>query len=140
MHSASIVYVFRLRPHEDLKKSIVQFARDNHIKAGIVITCVGSLEQFNLRFANRQAGTSQKGHFEIVSAVGTFSDTASHIHVSVANGDGEIIGGHLLEENFIYTTAEIAVASLTDLEFDRQPDSTYGYHELLVKEKKSVQP
>src|SRR5687767_13925819 len=52
MHSISKVYVFRLRPHEDLKRSVFQFAKDHGIKAGIILTCVGSLEQVNLRFAN----------------------------------------------------------------------------------------
>ena len=137
MRSASTVYVFRLKPHEDIKKAILQFAFDNQIRAGIVLTCVGSLEQYNLRFANQKIGVKQTGFFEIVSCVGTFSDSAAHLHLSLSEATGETIGGHLLDDNLVYTTAEIAIAELSELEFDRVMDNTYGYHELLVKEKKS---
>jgi predicted DNA-binding protein with PD1-like motif len=132
MHSSAKVYVFRLKPHQDLKRSVLQFAKDNGIEAGIVLTCAGSLEQYNLRFANQETGTKLSGHFEIVSFTGTFSKSAAHLHLSVADSLGLTIGGHLLDENLIYTTAEIAIAVLPDLVFDRKIDSTYGYPELLV--------
>lgn len=127
--------MFRLKPHEDLKKSIVAFAKTNNIKAGIILTCVGSLEQFNIRFANQETGLKNQGHFEIVSLVGTFSDSASHIHISVSDPSGKTIGGHLLDENLIHTTAEIAIAELTDLIFLRETDSAYGYKELFISPK-----
>lgn len=133
IHSTSKVHVFRLKPHDDLKNSILQFAKDHTIKAGIILTCVGSLEQFNLRFANQKDGTRRTGHFEIVSFTGTFSDEGSaHLHISVSDSAGHTIGGHLLDNNIIYTTAEIAIAELPNLRFERALDSTYGYHELLV--------
>jgi uncharacterized protein len=134
MDSTFRIYVFRLKPHENLKESILQFAQQNSIKAGIILTCVGSLEQINIRYANQEAGSKMKGMFEIVSCTGTFSDdNTSHIHLSVSNISGLTLGGHLLDENKIYTTAEIAVASLTDLQFLREVDPTYGYKELLIK-------
>ena len=123
----------RLKPHQDLKKEVIAFAERNKIKAGLIITCVGSLEQVNLRFANQEHGTILKGHFEILSLVGTFSDTSSHLHISVADSEGKTWGGHLLDDSLIYTTAEIVIGKLTEQEFDRTLDSTYGYKELSVK-------
>ncbi|MEJ0056108.1 MAG: PPC domain-containing DNA-binding protein [Bacteroidota bacterium] len=58
-------YAFRLSPHQDVKKHILEFAKQNKIKAGCVVSAVGSLEQVNLRFANQEQGTLMKGHFEI---------------------------------------------------------------------------
>jgi predicted DNA-binding protein with PD1-like motif len=113
----------------------MDFAARNHIRAGVVVTCVGSLEQFNIRFANQSNGDTQKGHFEIVSLTGTFNESSMHLHLAVSDKTGKTIGGHLLENNLIYTTAEIAIAELNDLEFDRETDSTYGYKELVVKKK-----
>ncbi len=134
MESALKGYVLRLRPHEDLKKSILLFAKENNIRAGIVITCVGSLEQLHLRFANQETGSLLKDHFEIVSLTGTFSnDNAGHFHISVADSSGKLLGGHLLEGNIVYTTAEIALASCVDLHFVRNTDPAYGYRELVVK-------
>lgn len=128
-------YSFRLKPHEDLKASIVKFAVDNKIKAGAIVSCAGSLEQYNIRFANQEDATFEKGFFEIVSLSGTFSDTSSHIHLSVSNNKGQTIGGHLMNSNLVYTTAEIVVVELPDVEFVREPDPTYGYAELVIKKK-----
>jgi predicted DNA-binding protein with PD1-like motif len=135
MYSHPKIFVTRLKPHADLRESILDFARSNKIKAGVVLTCVGSLEQLNLRFANQPSGSLLRGYFEILSLSGTFSDTSSHLHLSVADHTGKTIGGHLLTGNLIYT-AEIAFAELTDLEFHRVLDPTYGYRELIVHERK----
>src|SRR5687768_15649576 len=104
MASDSKVHVFRLKPHEDLKKSIFAFALSNDIKAGVILTCVGSLEQFHLRFADQKNGYRQTGRYEIVSLTGTFSTTEGHFHLSISDASGKVTGGHLLDENFVYTT------------------------------------
>jgi uncharacterized protein len=133
--NATRATAIRLKPHQDLKKELIAFAQRNKIKAGYIITCVGSLEQVNFRFANQEQSTMLKGHFEIVSLVGTFSDSSSHIHLSVADEEGKTWGGHLLGESLICTTAEIVIGELKDVEFDRALDSAYGYKELFVKPK-----
>jgi predicted DNA-binding protein with PD1-like motif len=135
MDSKGKYFSFRLKPHEDLKQEIIRFATANKVKAGAMVSCAGSLEQFNIRFANQEEGTAQKGFFEIVSLSGTFSDTSSHIHLAVSDSKGNTIGGHLLDNNLVYTTAEIVVVDLIDLEFAREKDPTYGYSELVVKKK-----
>lgn len=129
-------FVLRLKPHEDLKAGIVKFAEANGLKAAAIVSCAGSLEQTNLRYANQNSGTKLTGFFEIVSLTGTVSHQSQHLHVSVANSKGATIGGHLLEGCLVYTTAEIVLVELTELEFDREADSTYGYKELVVKPRK----
>lgn len=133
--STSTVHVLRLKPHEDLKKALMAWARQHKIKAAVILTCAGSLEQYSLRFANQENGTVKKGHFEIVSLTGTFSDESAHIHMAVSDSTGQTTGGHLLDNNLIYTTAEIAIAELNDVTFDRETDSTYGYKELVVRKR-----
>lgn len=128
-------HAFRLQPHRDIKEAITTFAKENNIRAGAIVTCVGSLEQYNIRFANQPDGSLQKGSFEIVSLTGTFDSNSSHIHISVSDGKGNTIGGHLMNNNLVYTTAEIVVVELTDLEFTREKDATYGYQELVVKKR-----
>jgi predicted DNA-binding protein with PD1-like motif len=126
------VYVMRLQPHQDLKLSLQKFAGENNIKAAIILTCVGSLEFYNLRFANEKTPTSGDGHYEIVSLTGTLSMDACHLHLSLSDNKGVTTGGHLMEGNKIYTTAEIAIGELPDLIFGRAPDPTYGFHELTI--------
>lgn len=125
----------RLSPHQDLKKELMEFARVQKLKAGFIITCVGSLEQVTLRFANQEKGTTLNGHFEIVSLVGTFSESSAHLHLAVSDSTGRTYGGHLMDESLIYTTAEIVLGELSELEFDREVDPAYGYKELRVKRR-----
>ncbi|MEQ1588168.1 MAG: PPC domain-containing DNA-binding protein [Cyclobacteriaceae bacterium] len=134
--SSTKVTAIRLTPHQDLKKALTDFAVKSKIKAGFVVTCVGSLEQVNLRFANQDTGNLMRGYFEILSLVGTFSDSSAHLHLSVADSTGQTWGGHLLDESLIYTTAELVIGELTEVEFERIVDSTYGYKELSIKQKK----
>ncbi len=128
-------YAFRLKPKDDLKKSILVFAEENKIKAGNIVTCVGSLEQFHIRFANQRNGELKKGFFEILSLTGTFSNSSCHLHISISDLTGITIGGHLLDDNLVYTTAEIVVLELSDLEFNRKLDLTYGFKELIVEKR-----
>ena len=128
-------FVFRLKPHDDLKKEISQVVQEKNISAGIVVSCVGSLEQYHLRFANQSTGIQHRGFHEILSLTGTISTNGIHLHMSVADTAGKVIGGHLLNDNLVYTTAEITLAIFRDVTFKREHDPTYGYHELVIQKK-----
>jgi predicted DNA-binding protein with PD1-like motif len=136
LRSKADFYTLRLKPKMDLRKLILAFAKEKEIKAGCIVSCVGSLEQFHIRFANQQTGQLQKGYFEIVSFTGTFSESNCHLHISVSDSNGHVFGGHLLDDNLIYTTAEIIITDLVDVEFNREIDPTFGYHELVVLSRK----
>ena len=88
-------YAFRLKPGQDLKLELEKIVKEKNIAAGWVATCVGSLTNYNIRFANQPNGATGIGHFEIVSLVGTLSTNGSHIHISVSDSSGATIGGHL---------------------------------------------
>jgi uncharacterized protein len=129
-------YAFRLKPNQDLKKSIDSIVLLHNIKAGWISTCVGSLVTYNIRFANQPTGTIGNGHFEIVSLVGTLSTNGSHIHISVSDSTGKTIGGHLQEGCNIYTTAEIVIQATDKYSFERKEDGTTPWKELQVIENK----
>ncbi len=48
-----IAHAFRLKPGQDIKKSIRKIVNEQQIKAGWISTCVGSLTTYNIRFANK---------------------------------------------------------------------------------------
>ncbi len=128
-------HAFRLKPGQDLKKEIEAFVRANHIEAGWIMTCVGSLTQSHLRYANQPAGTKESGHFEIVSLSGTVSINGSHLHMSISDSNSKTTGGHLLDDNIIYTTAEIVIGEDSHLIFTREKDGTTSWEELQVNKK-----
>lgn len=127
------IHAFRLKPGEDLRAGIEAFAKRENIEAGWVMTCVGSLTQTNLRFANQPSGTKANGHFEIVSLTGTVSINGCHLHLSVSDSLGQTTGGHLLLENFVYTTAEIVLGESRRHVFTREKDGTTPWEELQIK-------
>ena len=128
-------HALRLKPGQDLKKSIQQFVTDKNMKAGWVATGVGSLTKYQIRFANQPGGSIGTGHFEIVSLTGTVSVNGSHLHISLSDSTGTTIGGHLMDGCIIYTTAEIIIQEASNLVFTREKDGTTEWEELQVKEK-----
>lgn len=50
------VHCVRLVQGDDLKLSLQAFVKDNQIKAGFIISCVGSVSRVTLRFATQQNG------------------------------------------------------------------------------------
>lgn len=128
-------YVFRLKPGNDLRKEIESVVKANNIQAGWISCGVGSLTDYNIRFANQPDGTKDSGHFEIVSLIGTVSVNGSHIHISVSDSTGKTIGGHLLDSNFVYTTAEIVIQESGDFVFTREKDGSTSWEELQVKKR-----
>lgn len=135
MDNQNKVHVIRLKPGEDLKTSLTNFAKQNDIEAGWIVSCVGSLTKYSIRFANQQNSATDSGHFEIISLVGTLSSNGSHLHIGIADSTGKTIGGHLTEGCKIYTTAEIVIGESKDLVFKREKDGTTPWEELQVKKK-----
>ena len=128
-------YSFRLKPGQDLKKELDALVQQKRIEAGALLTCVGSLTDVTLRLANKTESNVWRGHFEIVSLVGTLSVNGSHLHLAVSDSTGQTLGGHLLEGSKIYTTAEIIIGIMPDMVYSREPDPTYGYRELVIRKK-----
>lgn len=127
------IHGFRLRPGQDVKAEIARFARERGIRAGWVVTAVGSLRELRLRLANQSQPQQWEGPWEVVSLVGTFSQEAVHLHLSASDGQGRTLGGHLVEGNLVFTTLEVVLGESTSLQFQRSHDEQTGYPELRVE-------
>ncbi len=128
------IFAIRLEPNADLKKSLLTFAKTHRLSAAYVITCVGSVKQAHLRLANQPKGQFWVKKMEILSLVGTFNTEGGHFHVSLADETGATIGGHLLDDNLIFTTAEIVIGNAANLIFKREIDPKTGFKELFIEE------
>lgn len=133
------VYAFRLKPGEDLKEGIERIVKEKSIRAGWIATCVGSLTDYSIRFANQPEAAVGSGHFEIVGLTGTVSVNGSHLHISISDSTGKTTGGHLMTGCKVYTTAEIVIGYTDKYEFTREKDGTTPWEELQVKERKTGQ-
>jgi len=129
------VHTIRMLPGEDVMPQLKKFIADNQIEAGFILSAVGSLTHYNIRFANQPEGSQAEGHFEVVSLTGLLSTAGNHVHLSVSDSTGRTIGGHLLDGNLVYTTLEVVIGEDPDHSYQRETDPTFGYKELVVKRK-----
>ena len=125
-------HTFRLLPDQDLARSISDFVYSQRIAAGCILTCAGSLTRAVIRYADKPRATQVDGHFEIVSLVGTVGMAGQHLHISISDGNGKMLGGHLMDGCLVYTTAEIVLASFPGQVFRREYSAESGYDELVV--------
>jgi predicted DNA-binding protein with PD1-like motif len=62
-------------------------------------------------------------------------EQAVHMHGLVADAQGRVWGGHAAYGCIVRTTAEVLLAPLPDWHFTREPDSTTGWSELVVRRR-----
>ncbi len=73
---------------------------------------------------------------EIVSLVGTLSSVGGHhLHLSLSNKLGQVIGGHVFGELNVFTTAEVVIGDCSNFSFVREPDQQSGFDELVVTKR-----
>lgn len=128
-------HALRLTYGQDLKKEIEYYCQKNKLQSVCIVTCVGCVYDCHLRLADGVTKKIFDHHYEIVSLTGTIANGQSHIHISCSDIDGNCIGGHLLEDTHINTTAEIVLLELETVEFTREFDGNTGYDELVIKHK-----
>ncbi len=126
------LYTIRLHPHQDLKDELLAFTKTHAIKAGFIVTCVGSLKRAKLRLADEMRVEEFRKGFEITSLVGTLSEKGAHLHIALADHNGTTIGGHLMTGCEIHTTAEIVIGVDESVTYVRELDELTGFDELKV--------
>jgi predicted DNA-binding protein with PD1-like motif len=134
------VFALRLKPNEDLKQTLKIFALQENIKAGFILTAIGSLKVATIRFANQDRSTVLSEKFEILSLNGTIATTGVHLHIAISDKQGKTIGGHLDDGCIIYTTAEIVIGISEEYTFLRTLDQQTGYKELEIIPNLSLSP
>ncbi|WGV98341.1 DNA-binding protein [Vibrio sp. YMD68] len=126
----------RLTQGTDLKHAVKQLITQHNIQAGSIASCVGCLSSIHLRLAGATETLQMTAPFEIVSLMGTLTPDHQHIHISVSDNTGQVLGGHLLDGNIIDTTAELIIHHYPNLSFTREEDANTGFTELVVHNRK----
>ena len=131
------LYPLRLPPNKDLRFELENLINKEKWSAAWIVTCVGSLQMVTLRLAGAKKTLQFEGPFEIISLVGTLSLDGVHLHISLSDKNGDVIGGHLSRGSFIYTTAEVVIGYSPNHLFNRILDERSGYEELVVTNKEN---
>ncbi|PKF49080.1 PPC domain-containing DNA-binding protein [Enterovibrio nigricans] len=124
---------FRLTRGADLKHSIQFSVQRNDIHAGCVASLVGCLSTLVIRLADGETTKTFNEPLEILSVSGSLTLNHVHLHISVADVEGRVWGGHLMEGSIVSHTAEVCLLSFPCLQFSRAYDDNTGYTELLIQ-------
>ena len=122
----------RLSPGDDLRADLEAALAASGAQAGFVVSGIGSLREARVRFAGRPTPHHATGDLEILTLSGTLGSGRSHLHASLAEADGQVIGGHVAPGCIVRTTAEILVVLLETVRFGRELDPATGYAELAI--------
>lgn len=122
----------RLHPGDDLKPALESWLELPAGESGWVVSGIGSLTVAQLRLAGRTEPSVFDRDLEILSLQGSLCCSGSHIHITVADAYGAVLGGHLCEGSLVRTTAEVLVARLPQWQLQRAVDPTTGYRELVI--------
>ncbi|KAF8570522.1 hypothetical protein P879_00642 [Paragonimus westermani] len=114
-YNGFMIHMLRLGPDQNLRECLSHYVVQHCLTGAFIMTCCGSIRRARLRLATLQEREFE-GPFEIVSLVGTLaSDGQPHLHIALADLEGRVIGGHLLDNARVHTTAEI-VLGITGVE------------------------
>ncbi len=126
----------RLKRGQDLKRSIEGLCVEKSIDTAVILSGVGSLYESNFRLAKAESFFEKKEDYEIVSLTGTVSHGKAHIHISMADESGAVIGGHLMYGCLIDTTCELVLGILEEYDSIREYDESTGFNEIRFMERR----
>lgn len=122
---------FRLQKGDDLKACIEEKCKD--INTAVVLSGVGCLYHAHFRLAKALEYFDSDNDYEIVSLTGTISKGKTHIHISLSDEKGNVIGGHLSKGCLINTTCEVVIGIMEEYQSERVFDENTGYEEIVFK-------
>ena len=129
------VLPIRLAPGTDLRLALEQVLQEQKEQAGWVLSGIGSLSVAPLRLAGQEELSILEGDLEILTLTGSLSPDGAHLHISVADSQGRVSGGHLAMGATVRTTAEVLVALLPACSFRRELDPSTGFRELIIRDQ-----
>lgn len=126
----------RLRDGADLLDEINELCRINQIQAGVILSAVGGLTSSKIRVPviDGKVKYISPTNLEITSLHGTVSQNGCHLHITVSDRSGTVLGGHLKQGCTIRNTCELVIGVLDSAVFTREPDPKTGYDELVVSQ------
>ncbi|HEV7618265.1 MAG TPA: PPC domain-containing DNA-binding protein [Burkholderiaceae bacterium] len=125
-------FPIRIPPGRDLRAALESVLAEQRVTAAFVLQGIGSLSVAQLRLAGAKQSTELRGDLEILTLAGSLSPDGAHLHITVADAQGHVLGGHVASGCIVRTTAEVLLALLPEHRFAREPDTVSGFNELAI--------
>jgi predicted DNA-binding protein with PD1-like motif len=142
--------MIRVIPGSDVIEGIEDACRKLGIKAGAIISCIGSLQRASVMIAvplNNKVGAGYsepitlEGPLELLSGQGTIGQEkegeiiAVHLHGVVSDKEGHLHGGHMVKgHNPVLITCEIMIAEIEGIKILRGCDPKTDMQVFLLEE------
>src|SRR5688572_5380277 len=123
----------RLEPGDDLRRRVEDTALAHGWGAAFVVAGIGSLRPAALRFAGADQASVIDRDLELLSLTGSLSPHGAHLHMSVSDETGQVLGGHVAYGCRVRTTVELLITVLPGWRFTRELDTRTGFSELVVR-------
>jgi predicted DNA-binding protein with PD1-like motif len=123
----------RLGAGQDLRAALAALPALHGAAAAFVLQGIGSLSVARIRYAGLPDCAALHGDLEILTLAGSLAPDGVHLHITVADAQGRVSGGHMGAGCIVRTTAEVLVALLPDHRFSREDDPATGFKELVVR-------
>ncbi|MCS7233060.1 MAG: DNA-binding protein [Synergistetes bacterium] len=136
------VVVGRVFPGTDLIEGILRICEDHGISSGSIDLVLGSLRKFTfvypIRDDQNKMGVKYCDPVEIdgpiellcgngIVGVASSGGKALHLHAVVADRNGRVYGGHVLQGNPVLVTVEVVIRELSDVNVIRGLDEETGF-------------
>ena len=122
----------RLLPGDDLRRALEACVAERRLSAAFVLAGIGSLKPACIRLAGEEGASTLAGDLELLTLSGTIAASGSHLHASVSDAGGRIVGGHVAYGCTVRTTAEVLLGLLPGWRFTREVDARTGWAELVI--------
>lgn len=119
----------RFDPGEKILENINKIIKEKNIKAGIVISGVGSLSVCHIHgmntgnppcLLNRYKEYYEiKGTIELSSIQGVIANKEPHLHITVSKGR-EVLTGHMEEGCTVFSLAEVVILKTNEINLIRK--------------------
>jgi predicted DNA-binding protein with PD1-like motif len=126
--------VCRLTHGEDLLAAIETVATKADAHSGVFFL-IGSLDKARFGFYSEERRFEPidiEGQLEITSCIGNLADEDGrlviHAHMTVADAEGKVYGGHVLTGCRIYPQAELVIFQTEGVKLKRKYDEASGLH------------
>ncbi len=131
--SEGVLEPVRLVPGDDVRSALTALLARRSARAAFVVAGIGSLSRAAIRLAGRDSPLELACDLEVLTLSGSLAPDGVHLHISVSDVEGRVIGGHVSAGCLVRTTLEAMIAWLPQWRFERAMNAATGYRELEIR-------
>ncbi|UCE36381.1 MAG: DUF296 domain-containing protein [Thermoplasmata archaeon] len=132
--------VIKLDDGEDLLSELDKVIEKHNIYSALILSGIGMLKDFNIGYYNGKNYIKENfvDPMELLSMHGSIAkegESRIHIHVSLANNEHKVLGGHLFSAK-VCVLNEIVLLKLNEMVLLRKLNEKSGLAELAILDEK----